>query len=93
MQRAEYNLKLVWNVFFKVAIIDQIDMDIEIDQSVFRNAKENITKVLLYIHSMETFIPEALNMASSRRDQSKIDNLGPYALALGCILDKAEVSR
>ena len=68
-------------------------MEIEIDQSVFRNANDNITKVLLYIHSMETFVPEALNLASSRRDESKIDNLGPYALALGCILDKAEVSR
>ena len=42
---------------------------------------------------METFIPEQLNLASSHRDQTKIDNLGPFALALGCILDKAEVSR
>ena len=40
-------------------------MDIEIDQSVFRNPEDNITKLLIYIHSMETFIPEALNLASS----------------------------
>ena len=42
---------------------------------------------------METFIPEAINLGSAGRDQSKVKTLGPYALALGCILDKAEVSR
>lgn len=42
---------------------------------------------------METFIPEALNLASSQHDLSKVDTLGPYSLALGCIMDKAEVMR
>lgn len=68
-------------------------MEIEIDQSVFRNAKDQITQTLLYIHSMESFIPESLNMASSIQDETKIDSMGPYALAFGCILDKAEVSK
>ena len=86
-------MKLIWDAFFQIGVADQNDMDIEIDQSVFRNANDNISKVLLYIHSMETFLPEALNLASSRKDKSKIPTLGPYALALGCILDKAEVTR
>jgi len=42
---------------------------------------------------MESFIPEALNLASSTQDRTKIESIGPYALAFGCILDKAEVSK
>ena len=42
---------------------------------------------------MESFIPEILNLASSTQDESKIESMGPYALAFGCILDKAEVSK
>ena len=87
------NLTLVWKLLFKLAINDPNDMIIEIDQSVFRSSESEITKLLLYIHSMETFIPESINLGSAGRDQSKVSTLGPYALALGCILDKAEVSR
>ena len=68
-------------------------MYIEIDQSVFRNPEDTITKLLIYIHSMETFIPEALNLASSAQNRTYVDSLGPFALAFGCILDKSEVNR
>ena len=42
---------------------------------------ESVTQIL-YIYSLETFLPEALNKATIEKDASKIATLGPFAKVL-----------
>ena len=44
------------------------------------------TKAILYIYSMETFLPQLMNQACRLQDNSKIFTLGPFAHALNSIL-------
>jgi len=48
-----------------------------------------ITKKLIYIHSMETFIFNDMKKASLNKDETKIPTLGPYAAALSYIIGHA----
>jgi len=41
-----------------------------------------ITKSILFIYSMETFLPYSLNKAEREVDASKVNTLGPFAEAL-----------
>ena len=44
-----------------------------------------ITKSILFMYSMETFLPYNLNKAERERDPKKVMSLGPFAKALGAI--------
>ena len=48
-----------------------------------------VTQIMVYIHSMETFIYKDLKKASLNKDITKVKTLGPYAYVLGEILNKA----
>ncbi len=60
---------------------------------ILENYRHPVTKALLYIHSMETFIYKDLKHASLNKDKSKIPTLGPYAAALSFIVRNAHKSR
>ena len=45
-----------------------------------------VTKFLLYLHTMETFIYKELKNASINQDDERIETLGPYAMCLSYIL-------
>jgi len=41
-----------------------------------------VTRTIMYLYSMETFIPQVLNLVSRRKDMSYVDSLGPFATVL-----------
>ena len=41
-----------------------------------------LTKSIMFMYSMETFLPYTLNKAYREEDSSKVMSLGPYAWAL-----------
>ena len=45
-----------------------------------------ITKMILYLYSMETFLYGEINRASRSKDKSKISTLGPYSFILSWIV-------
>ena len=45
-----------------------------------------ITKLILYLYSMETFLYGEINRASRSKDKSKISTLGPYSFILSWIV-------
>ena len=49
----------------------------------------NIVSTILYIYSLETFLPKAVNDASRERNVEKIDSLGPLAKVLMLIVGYA----
>lgn len=56
--------------------------DIEIDEYMLSDANHDVTKAIMYLYSMETFIYTAVNRASRTQDETKIRTLGPYAVLL-----------
>ena len=44
-----------------------------------------ITKSILFMYSMETFLPYTLNKAERDEDATKVESLGPFASALRLI--------
>ena len=57
---------------------------------ILDNLDHKVTKFLLYLHTMETFIYRDLKNASLNRDDEKISSLGPYAMCLSYILGNAQ---
>jgi len=52
-----------------------------------------VVNLLLYLYTIECFLYVELNKASKHADESKVDNLGPYACVLEQILFHAPHSR
>lgn len=48
-----------------------------------------MTKTLVYIHSMESFIYKDLKKASLEKDTRKVKTLGPYAFVMGRLLNES----
>jgi hypothetical protein len=61
-------------------------MNKPLTEKILKNYKHPVTKKLLYIHTMETFIYSELKQASLSKDDSRIPTLGPYAAALSYIV-------
>ena len=55
----------------------------EIKKDDLRDPTSTITKSILFIYSMETFISYNLNLAERNGDVSKVKSFGPFACALG----------
>ena len=64
-------------------------MNKELDKDILGNPDHPVTKTLIYIHSMETFIYAELKKACLQRDCSRVKTLGPYAWVLGEIIYSA----
>ncbi len=60
-----------------------------LNQKVLSNPKENVTKLILYIYSMQSFVFSGMNSVTRNKDISKIDIYGPFASALGFIVHAA----
>ena len=60
---------------------------------ILSNPEHNITKHILYLYSMETFIYGELNCSSREKDKSKIQYYGAYAAALSYIIYAANKNR
>ena len=73
-----------WSLLFELANLG--DLDKQLSKKVLSDPTHNITKLLLYIYSMECFIYTDLNKACRDQDQSKIQYYGAYAAALSYIL-------
>ena len=57
---------------------------------ILEDSKHPITKFILYLHTLETYLYKDLKTASREKDESKIKTLGPYALVLSYILSSAD---
>ena len=81
-----------WEIINKI-----VQSNYEIDEiltfEILINYNHPITKLILYIHSMETFLYKELKKASMTKDESRILTLGPYASVLSCIVKNANKSR
>ena len=52
-----------------------------------------MTELLLYLYSLDVWLFRQINSGSREGDQSKVDSLGPFAMAFGTIIDGAALNR
>ena len=69
------------------------DLDAPLTAEILSNPLHNITKHILYLYSMESFIYGELNRACRDKDKSKIKYYGAYAAALSFIIYSANHNR
>lgn len=69
------------------------DLDKPLNESILSNPDHRVTKHILYLYSMETFIYHELNKASRDKDKDKIKYYGAYAAALSYIISAANQNR
>jgi hypothetical protein len=65
----------------------------KVDEHMLFNADNIITKTIIYIYSMESFVYKELNKASRLQDMSKVPTLGPFSVLLGQIVYGCESRR
>ena len=59
-----------WKKLFEIANLGELDKPLSM--KILSNPHHIITKHILYIYSMESFVYEDLNRASREKDESKI---------------------
>ena len=68
-------MELMWQLL-------KLTNDVELTEHMLADANHDVTKAVMYLYSMETFIYTAINRASREQDKTKIETLGPYAVLL-----------
>ena len=69
------------------------DFDKPLTAKILSDPFHKITKHILYLYSMETFIYSDLNRASREKDETKIKFYGAFAAALSYIIYFANTKR
>ena len=80
-----------WNMLFDLAGSGNLDQPLT--QAILSDPNHTITKHILYIYSMESFIYEKLNQASRHKDKSQIQYYGAFAAALSYVIYSANQNR
>ena len=76
-------------IAFLNAVFEKYPQNTLLTCEILENLQHPITKFILYLHTLETFLYKDLKTASREKDESKIMTLGPYALVLSYILSSA----
>ena len=76
----EQDMDKIWEIIFQLA--DLGDVNKPINPIEIKNPYGNLSKAIIYIYSMQTFLYGTINDASRTQDLSKIDTLGPFAFIL-----------
>ena len=80
-----------WKMLFEIANLG--DLNKPLTSKILSDPYHSVTKHILYLYSMETFIYSDLNRASREKDITKIKYYGAFAAALSYIIDFANMKR
>ena len=80
-----------WSMLFDLANLG--DLDKPLTTKILSNPDHKITKHILFLYSMESFIYADLNKATRDKDEGKINFYGAYAAALSYIIYTANKNR
>ena len=78
-------------MLFELAKLGDIDRPLTI--KILSNPNHNITRHILYMYSMESFIYQDLNRCCRDKDKNKIQYYGAFAAALSYIIYAANSKR
>ena len=69
------------------------DLNKPLTSKILSNPEHKITKHILYLYSMESFIYADMNNSSRKKDKTKIKHYGAFAAALSFIIYYANKNR
>lgn len=69
------------------------DLNKPLTPKILSDSSNKITKHIIYLYTMESFIYAEMNKASRDKDKSKIKYYGAFAAALSYIIDAANSNR
>lgn len=81
-----------WEYLFKINCLNK-NLDKPLTQKILSDSGHPITRHLIYMYSMESFIYKHLNRACRDKDKKQIQYYGAYAAALSYILHHANSNR
>ena len=87
-EEAKKNLFESWDTFIWDQLKDE-DWDTPLKRDKLVNPDEPVTKMILKLYTMESFLYRIVNEASRTGDETKVDSLGPYSHCLDTIIAKA----
>ena len=90
-EQLKSNYVFGWNLLFDLANLRELDKPLT--TSILSNPYHKVTKHILYLYSLESFIYEDLNRASREKDKTKIRYFGAFAAALSYIIYYANKKR
>jgi hypothetical protein len=88
---AQNNICQTWEHMLNTA--DVPDRDQPLTKEILVDPKHPVTKLLLYVYTIECYVYRTLNQASREADKTKVHTLGPYAQALYVIVTYAAKNR
>ena len=80
-----------WVLLFEIDKVGELDKPLT--PKILSDPNHKITKRLLYIYSLESFVYSYLNCACRDKDSSQIQYYGAYAAALSYIIYGANKNR
>ena len=83
--------KQKWDFLFELAQFGNINKTLT--PKILSNPDHKITKYIIYLYSMESFIYTDMNKASREKDKTKIKFYGAFAAALSYIIYFANQNR
>ena len=77
-----------WELLFKLGSLGH-PLEKPLNQKILSDSTNSITKLILYLYSMESFIYTHLNRACRNKDYKAIQFYGAFSAALSFIIDNA----
>ena len=68
-------------------------IDKPLTEKILSDPNNNVTKLILYLYSMESFIYSDLNKACRNKEKQKIKFYGAFSAALSFIIDNANKNK
>merc|ERR1712224_682129 len=84
---AKNHISETWRVLLSKAQVS--DRNKPLTDAILYDPTHPVVDVLINLYSYEGFIYKILNHSSRVGDESKLSSMGPYALALSLIINKA----
>ena len=85
---AQANVKKTWLEMLDLAKVNSRDQPLSPHGTGgLRDPTSPVVALILYIYQMENYCYSELNRAARFKDASKLQTLGPYAFALGLIIE------
>ena len=91
-ERLLKSYKSNWELLFQLGSVGY-SLEKPLTQKILGDSTNLITKLILYLYTMESFIYANLNKASRNKDTRAIKFYGAFAAALSFIIDNANRNR
>ena len=78
---------------FQLTELSAVNLDEEINPETLHDPKNKIVQAILFIYSLDTFLPQTINIVNREQDFHFVNSLGPFVILMRTILNGAQAER